>query len=104
MSKILCCAAARGVLRRHGLPLIVAAPAVTVGVSYSETHSHHARALAAAKAGTPMYVEKPLGIPARESLAMAKAIEKANPLFTTGPFIRTDSKPIFLKEEIARGD
>jgi len=78
-------------------------PEVTAVVIYSETNLHHDLVLAAAKAGKHMFVEKPLGITARESLAMAKAIEKANLLFTTGYFMRTDSKHIFLKEEIARG-
>ena len=69
----------------------------------SETNRHHDRVLAAAKAGKHMFVEKPLGITARESLAMAQAIEKAGLLFTTGYFMRTDPKHLFLKEEIAQG-
>jgi predicted dehydrogenase len=35
---------------------------------------------------------------------MAKAIEKAGLLFTTGYFMRTDAKHLFLKAEIARGN
>ncbi|HLH52717.1 MAG TPA: Gfo/Idh/MocA family oxidoreductase [Verrucomicrobiae bacterium] len=75
-------------------------PAVVI---YSETNRHHDLVLAAAKAGKHMFVEKPLGITARESLAMAEAIEKANLLFTTGYFMRTDPKHLFLKDEIAKG-
>jgi predicted dehydrogenase len=69
----------------------------------SETNRHHDLVLAAAKAGKHMFVEKPLGITARESFAMARAIEKANLLFTTGYFMRTDPKHLFLKEEVAQG-
>jgi predicted dehydrogenase len=73
-------------------------------VIYSETNRHHDLVLAAAKAGKHMFVEKPLGITAKESLAMAEAIERANLLFTTGYFMRTDPKHLFLKEEIAKGN
>jgi predicted dehydrogenase len=75
-------------------------PAVVI---YSETSRHHDLVLAAAKAGKHMFVEKPLGITAKESLEMAQAIERANLLFTTGYFMRTDPKHLFLKEEIAKG-
>jgi predicted dehydrogenase len=78
-------------------------PEITAVVIYSETTLHHDLVVAAAKAGKHMFVEKPLGITARESLAMAKAIEKANLLFTTGYFMRTDPKHLFLREEIAKG-
>jgi len=69
----------------------------------SETNRHHDLVLAAAKAGKHMFVEKPLGITAQESREMAEAIQKANLLFTTGYFMRTDPKHLFLKEEIAQG-
>jgi predicted dehydrogenase len=69
----------------------------------SETNRHLDLILAAAKAGKHMFAEKPLGITGRESIAMAAAIEKANLLFTTGYFMRTDPKHIFLKDEIAQG-
>ncbi len=78
-------------------------PAIQAVVIYSETNRHHDLVLAAAKAGKHMFVEKPLGITAKESLAMAQAIERANLLFTTGYFMRTDPKHLFLKEEIAKG-
>src|SRR6266853_2011202 len=48
-------------------------------------------------------VEKPLGITAKESFAMADTIEKAKLLFTTGYFMRADPKHLFLKDEIAKG-
>jgi predicted dehydrogenase len=79
-------------------------PEVSAVVIFSETDRHHDLVLAAAKAGKHMFVEKPLGITAKESLAMAEAIEKANLLFTTGYFMRTDPKHLFLKQEIANGN
>ena len=78
-------------------------PEITAVVICSETNRHHDLVIAAAKAGKHMFAEKPLGITAKESFAMADAIEKANVLFTTGYFMRTDPKHLFLKEEIAKG-
>src|SRR5204862_7683213 len=78
-------------------------PEIAAVVICSETNRHHDLVMAAAKAGKHMFVEKPLGITAKESLAMADAIERANLLFTTGYFMRTEPKHLFLKEEIAKG-
>ena len=82
---------------------IWADPEIVAVLICSETNRHHDLILAAAKAGKHMFAEKPLGITAHESNAMAAAIEKAGLLFTTGYFMRTDAKHLFLKEEIARG-
>jgi predicted dehydrogenase len=79
-------------------------PEIKAVIICSETNRHHELVLAAAKAGKHMFAEKPLGITAKESLAMADAIENAHLLFTTGYFMRTDPKHIFLKEEIAKGN
>ena len=73
-------------------------------VMCSETNRHHDLVLAAAKAGKHIFAEKPLGISAKESYAMADAIEKANLLFTTGYFMRTDPMHRFLKDEIVKGN
>src|SRR5579859_4905455 len=78
-------------------------PEIVAVVIYSETNLHHELVLAAAKAGKHMFAEKPLGITGRESLAMAGAIQKANLLFTTGYFMRTEPIHLFLKDEIAKG-
>jgi predicted dehydrogenase len=78
-------------------------PEIQAVVIYSETNRHHDLVMAAAKARKHMFAEKPLGITAKESLAMAQAIEGAGLLFTTGYFMRTDPKHIFLKDEIAQG-
>ena len=79
-------------------------PEIAAVVITSETNRHHDLVLAAAKAGKHMFVEKPLGISGKESVAMAGAIENAKLLFTTGYFMRTDPKHIFLKEQIAQGN
>lgn len=69
----------------------------------SETNRHRDLVLAAAKYGKHMFVEKPLGITAKESFEMAKAINDKKLLFQTGYFMRTDPKFIFLREEIKSG-
>jgi len=77
---------------------------VAAVVICSETNRHRELVLAAAKARKHLFVEKPLGITARDSSAMADAIEKAHLLFTTGYFMRTEPKHLFLKEQIALGN
>ncbi len=79
-------------------------PNIAAVVICSETNRHQDLLLAAAKAGKHMFAEKPLGITAKESYAMADAIEKANLFFTTGYFMRTDPMHLFLKHEIAKGN
>ncbi len=79
-------------------------PEITAVIICSETNRHPELIMAAAKAGKHMFAEKPLGITGKESVAMAEAIEKANLLFTTGYFMRTDKKHLFLKSEIAKGN
>jgi len=79
-------------------------PEISAVIILSETNLHADLVMAAAKAGKNMFVEKPLGITARESRDMAHAIEQAGVVFTTGYFMRTDSKHLFLKNEIASGN
>src|SRR5205085_11070637 len=78
-------------------------PQISAIIVCSETNRHHDIVLAAARAGKHMFVEKPLGISGKESMEMAEAIEKANLFFTTGYFMRTDPKHLFLKDEIVKG-
>lgn len=78
-------------------------PEITTIVVCSETDRHHDLVIAAAEARKHMFVEKPLGITARDSFAMAAAIEKAGVLFTTGYFMRTAPEYQFLKQQIAKG-
>ncbi|MBL9127049.1 MAG: Gfo/Idh/MocA family oxidoreductase, partial [Verrucomicrobiales bacterium] len=70
------------------LDVIWGDPHVDAVVICSETDRHPALVRAAAKAGKHMFVEKPLGFTSSESIAMARDIEKAKLLFTTGYFMR----------------
>jgi len=78
-------------------------PAVSGIVICSETDRHRDLVTAAARAGKHMFVEKPLGITAAESFEMARTIEKAGVLFTTGYFMRTVPVYRFLKQQVAAG-
>jgi predicted dehydrogenase len=98
------CAAANGLLAAKDVKEIWADPEITAVVICSETNRHLDLVLAAAKAGKHMFAEKPLGITAKESSEMADAIEKAKLLFTTGYFMRTDPKHLFLKDQVAKGN
>ena len=79
-------------------------PEIAAVVICSETNRHHDLVIAAAEAKKHMFVEKPLGITAKESFAMAAAIEKANLLFTTGYFMRCSREHLFLKDQVAKGN
>ena len=70
----------------------------------SETNRHLDLVSQAANAGKHMFVEKPLGTTAADSYKMAKAIEAAKVLFTTGYFQRCQSNHLFLKEQISKGN
>lgn len=68
----------------------------------SETNRHADLVMAGARAGKHMFVEKPLGITAKESYAMAGALEKAGVIFTTGYFNRTVPQHLFLKDQVTK--
>lgn len=78
-------------------------PHVQAVVICSETNRHPALVRAAAAAKKHLFVEKPLGTTAAESIAMARAIDAAKLHFTTGYFMRTDANHLFLKEQVAKG-
>ncbi len=96
-------AAELGVPVEEDLSRIWADPQIKAVVICSETDRHEELVLAAVKAGKHIYVEKPLGIGAKDAYAMANAIDKAGVLFETGYFMRGDAKHLFLKEQIAKG-
>jgi predicted dehydrogenase len=79
-------------------------PEISAVIILSETNRHYELVLAAARAGKNLFVEKPLGITAAESQKMAAAIDRRHLIFTTGYFMRTDPKHLFLKSEIAKGN
>jgi predicted dehydrogenase len=82
---------------------ILGDPEVQAVVVLSETTRHRELVLAAAQAKKHLFVEKPLGVTGAESREMAAAIEKAGLLFTTGYFMRTDPKHLFLREQVQKG-
>jgi 1,5-anhydro-D-fructose reductase (1,5-anhydro-D-mannitol-forming) len=78
-------------------------PEVAGVVICSETNRHKELVTAAAEAKKHMFAEKPLGITAADSFAMAEAIEAANLIFTTGYFMRTSPELLFVKDQIEQG-
>ncbi len=76
---------------------------ITGVVICSETNHHEALVLAACDAKKDMFVEKPLGLGAADSLKMAKAIQEAGVIFQTGYFMRGFPDMLFAKEAIAEG-
>lgn len=78
-------------------------PEVTAVAICSETVRHPELVKAATAAGKHLFVEKPLGISAADSYAMADAIERAGVIFQTGYFRRSDPIHRFLKSEIDAG-
>lgn len=69
----------------------------------SETNLHEKLVLPAAEAGKPLFVEKPLGMGAKDAYAIADAIEKNKCLFQTGYFMRGEPHYLFLKQHVAQG-
>jgi predicted dehydrogenase len=82
---------------------VIGDPEVKGVVVLSETNRHRELVGMAAAAKKHLFVEKPLGVNGAESREMADAIEKAGLLFTTGYFMRTDPKHLFLREQVAAG-
>jgi predicted dehydrogenase len=76
---------------------------VTAVIVCSETDRHEALVLPAAEAKKHLFVEKPLGLGAKDAYAMAAAIEKAGVKFQTGYFIRGQPIHLFLREQIQTG-
>jgi predicted dehydrogenase len=76
---------------------------ITAVVICSETDRHEALVLAGAAAKKHLFVEKPLGLGAKDALKMAGAIEAAGVLFQTGYFMRSNPIHLFLKEQLAAG-
>ena len=82
----------------------LAGEGVSGAVILSETSLHAELAIAAAKAKTNLFVEKPLGVGAKDAAQIADAMEKSGVLFTTGYHLRTIPKYLFIKENIDKGN
>jgi predicted dehydrogenase len=76
---------------------------IAAAVICSETDRHADLVMARAAAKKHLFVEKPLGMGAKDSYEMAAAIEKNGVIFQTGYFTRGDPIHLFLKEQIAKG-
>lgn len=76
---------------------------ISAAIICSETNRHVDLVSSGAKAKKHLFVEKPLGMGSKDSFAMAKAIEKAGILFSTGYFMRGWVAHLFLKEQIEKG-
>jgi len=83
---------------------VLGAPGVSGVVILSETSLHAELATAAAKAKKHLFIEKPIGVGAKDALQIADAVEQAAVLFTTGYHLRTIPKYIFVKENIEKGN
>jgi predicted dehydrogenase len=79
-------------------------PEIAAVVICSETNRHADLVRAAVGAGKHLFVEKPLGVGAADSYAMAAGIEDAGVLFQTGYFQRGDPINLFLRQQIDRGN
>jgi predicted dehydrogenase len=73
-----------------------------VGI-FSESDRHPPLVKATALARKHLFVEKPLGLSTDASLEMARAVEDAGVLFSTGYFMRMDPKHKLLKDLIEAG-
>ncbi|MCU0511061.1 MAG: Gfo/Idh/MocA family oxidoreductase [Anaerolineae bacterium] len=82
---------------------IWADPEIAGVVIGSETNRHEPLVLAGAAARKHLFVEKPLGMGARDAYAMAAAIEAAGILFQTGYFMRGEPVHQFLRRHIQQG-
>ena len=76
---------------------------ITAVIVCSETTRHLELVRAGTKAKKHLFVEKPLGMGSKDSFAMAKAIEKAGVIFSTGYFTRGNAIVNFLKEHVEKG-
>ncbi len=76
---------------------------ITAVIICSETNRHQELVAAGAKSRKHLFVEKPLGMGSKDSFAMAKAIEKAKVIFSTGYFMRGFAINLFLKEQVDKG-
>ncbi len=77
--------------------------AISAVVIASETNLHEELVTAAAAAGKHMFVEKPMGMGARDCYAMADAIAAAGVIFQTGYGMRGNPIHQFLRQRVRAG-
>lgn len=96
-------AAELGAARVAELSEIWTDPEVTSVVICSETKLHENLVKYAAAAKKHLFVEKPLGMAAKDAYEMARVIDEAGVLFQTGYFMRGNPIHLFLRERIQKG-
>lgn len=96
-------AAALGATRVADLSKIWSDPEIGSVVICSETNRHADLVKAAADSKKHLFVEKPLGMSAKDAYSMARAIDRAGVLFQTGYFMRGNPIHQFLREHIQKG-
>jgi len=69
----------------------------------SETNVHQQLVEKVTASGKHLFVEKPLGIKAKDAYAMQKAIDDAGVIFQTGFFMRGEAHHLFIKQLIEDG-
>jgi predicted dehydrogenase len=79
-------------------------PEISSVVICSETVHHRELATRAAAAGKHLFIEKPLAAGIEDTAAIRDAVEKADVVFQTGFFMRSQPKIQFLKREVAAGN
>jgi predicted dehydrogenase len=77
---------------------------IDAAIICSETNRHEELVLSAAAAKKHIFVEKPLGMGAKDAYRMADAIEQVGVLFQTGYFMRGMPVHRFLREQIQAGN
>ncbi len=78
-------------------------PSITATIVCSETDRHQALVVGGTAAGKHLFVEKPLGLGAKDAYAMADAIESAGVKFQTGYMSRGWPPILFLREHVQKG-
>ena len=79
-------------------------PQVQAVIICSETNRHKKLVIAAARAKKHIFAEKPLGLGARDSYAMAQAVTEAGVLFQTGYAKRGQPAFLAVKEQFEVGN
>ena len=69
----------------------------------SETNVHENLVEKVAGAGKHLFVEKPLGMKAKDAYAMQQAIDAAGVIFQTGFFMRSQPQHLFIKKLVDDG-
>jgi predicted dehydrogenase len=82
---------------------IAADAGIAAVIVCSETNLHKSLVLPLVEARKAVFVEKPLGFASADAREMARAIDQADVLFSTGYFQRGDPINQFIKQQIAQG-